>query len=1292
MFKSVRRERELLVVEIYETHQVINFNTIAFEQLLTSCLDNHENLLEVIYFSFEKLNQIKEFDDYFLKSVELTLKLFLESKINEATNEFFSYVRKFLHTYKPALNGSKQAFYIVILKILIKFANNSEDFLVCLLDNGLYEPIISIIRYISDNGINRDLTETLAYSIHLLFKLSINEKYFEMAFILPIKSLIMKYLEGYLRNPSSSVYFEHTSTIVLSCVLFLFNNISNKEKIDDIMLNELIKLCDQLVFQNEDESSFRIIKNDIVDGYEYIRFFRLYDCLVSIKRFVSFMQLNRKIIYPQFLERFNKFLEVDLGNTKYNQNSVTYEKYVCEILSNNKALDFDKFCFVINYECEFKNRNATRFDELAEFILTNCFYDSCKHFYDNTSVVFDQLVSLLETRFNKNLMIFIFKIFIRKCILNSKFLLNNRHISTLFLCQEFGEKFSNFIKYFFKIEKADRYSIERFENDFILSKIEIYELINTIEEALFNNEKFFENILEDLFLNYNAFKSDNEKIDCLFSIKVQLEIVNKYGYKSEKMNQFLNNFTIRSSFIDFDYLLKKLLNRRDTQSVFVSNCDKIIDAFVSKKKLDFQKLANIFSISDLKSLLTDQNIEKIKMLLEVMIQCLRFNYENSEKLYLKESINYFDAVIEIVSHLASMTIRLRDSNKLLELIIFLVFKIHIRKSLLDYESTWLLPEYLLKTIESKQMQAHLVIEYFTNTINDVVIRTLVQLINNPAFEISKSDSVFEFNTFEIYEYLNFLFKKNLSNELSELLKIEFFDKKCLETLMKHLVNKTDIYNQSEQLGDILEIKAILKLILNFYKRFNLPLEPILTKFLTSFKSKDNQHVNIMLLVDELLAIFNKKVVIPEIKIKKEEPINVAQTIILEKLIEERAKYLKTIADISNYEFTRQRFDQILENLKKFAENESKFSDQFITKLEELDINKLFYHLIKFYFEFYGANLIENLNSLLEIILILVIKFSESKDYLINSYQNHNEENAIDILDLLISSILFDDKAFLMMENSKNLKIIQLFMHLLFKLAISSTSKEILKLKFKKFKLYYDFFQRLSFYKKYSCVNLVFMLLANLIDKPIFKELINSETGAVNNTVVNQIKSYLKGFLHSIVDTFFNKPEIHKSGVMIYNLTEKINGCTIDCTCYLHFAIQSFGNFIESDLLLQQYLCYLCLENDECLKMFSRIIQYSAIDEEKLEAIRFVWLLVKNNSIASSLKNDAALIDYLKEYSDNHRIFNIRTYSGAILWNIFTKHENKPNKSGNNKRDLNDENNIDTSFIKLSVQESETHFY
>ena len=158
-------------------------------------------------------------------------------------------------TYKPeydALNDAKHDYYIIVFKILIKFANITNNFLICLVEHGVFDQIIATIRYINDyfleKNINNHLVETFAYSLKLMFKLSLQEKYLESANN-SFKSLLLKNLDSFLKMKISNIYFEFTETIILSNLLCLFNCFLNeKDKIEGQLLNGLIELCKKLVF------------------------------------------------------------------------------------------------------------------------------------------------------------------------------------------------------------------------------------------------------------------------------------------------------------------------------------------------------------------------------------------------------------------------------------------------------------------------------------------------------------------------------------------------------------------------------------------------------------------------------------------------------------------------------------------------------------------------------------------------------------------------------------------------------------------------------------------------------------------------------------------------------------------------------------------------------------------------------------------------------------------------------------------------------------------------------------
>jgi hypothetical protein len=1284
----------------------VSFNTIKFENIFSLIKKDDEiQVLELLKFSVEKLNQIKQFDDYFNKSVEKTLQLILEwnieiTEVRDNFDDFYTYIRRFLMTYKPehdTSSDSKHEYYITILKILIKFANINQNFLTCLVEHGVFDQVIAKIRYINDyfleKGVNKHLAETFAYSLKLMFKLSLQEKYVESVNN-SLKTLLSKNLDNFLKMKMTNVYFEFTETIILSNLMCFYNCILNeKDKIDIQLLSGLIELCKKLVFEynfeEQDFKLYKIIKNEIdID----VNCFQIAECLVSIERFVKFIELNKIDAYDnQFIKYFYQLLESNKRKTIKDEkleNKIDLSvctQFIEEILNNSRTFDFEKFKIIVE---NYKIIKEERLNDLIKFMNCNNIYNS-KFFHISDLNIFDKLIGIAKSNeHNIELITFIFKIFIRKCIIGNDSNFKSKYqniVSDFFL--KFSKTSDILIKMYFKFEEClNNENLMKTYKDYN-HRVEIFEIFNENKANFLFDEKIKDEMVKDLIRFYEKYNNDKNN-EYLFGLKVILDImfdlVKNSNYNNFELKNFLKNFIINKNnelLIDLNPIVNEILILIDKQYVFKTNIEGLLKEHRHNDELDNQKISNILSIHNLKSLLMiRENIQEFKSFIKMIISGLNRNIPGSQPLFLKaEYLDNFIKLYEDLKKQSGTFDEILELNEVLEFLTFLIFKIFLRKTLLDSDTKGMLTG-SFQNIRNTSL--YLVKSYFSNQIDKNLIKDLIMMIHTQA---NNSDDVFVFNSFEIYEYFNLLFKKSIDNGLSDYLRTEFFDKKCFEVLTKNLVNKANAYNCEEQLEDLLDLKSILKLLLNFFKRFNLPSDSNLLVLLKNFKPIDSQYVNLNPLVEELINLLEISISTKN-KNKKEQKISTPVEEILVNIYE-CAKYLKTISDRNDSEVTRSRYVQIRENLLVFVQNSSKFDDEFISKLEtELEINKIFYHLIKLYFDFIK----DDLNDLLEMIIILIIKFTDCKDYSINSYQNHDCVDNIDILDYLLNSIIID-RTFLFKENINTIRIIQIFFYLLYKLATSNYSKEILRVKFKKLNLYHDILQRLNYFKKYSCSNLIYILSASLIDKTEFNHMIYSSSGIVSNGVLSQFKIYLKYYLHSIHDSTNVNVEIHPNGSLLYNLTNKLN--LVDNYCYLNIALHYLADFIEMDSLLQKYFCCLCIDDDQYLNIFFKIFQFSNQTEEKLEAIRIIWLLIVNKKVRNIVKNEINLVYYLKDCTDNHSSFNIRTYCGAILYNISNELENDKSlilsNKNSQKREMknNEDDDFDTTFVKLSIQET-----
>jgi hypothetical protein len=1294
------------------TH-TIAFNTPQFEELLQfyklKSTNNDENYLELIKYSIEKLKQI---DDYFIKSVDITLKLILNDQdtTKYQIKDVYSYIRKFLCTYKPSFDASKQDFYILIIKILIKFTIYDDNFINSLIDNGIYELIIVIINDAdADNASEKNTTQILAYSLYLLFKLSIQERFLEVinGDISRLKTVLMYILE----NKQTGRY---SQSIILSSFL-CFCNLNDKNMIDGL----LIRLCNELVIEywnrNDDIFGYKIVLNDDIEDYEYIKSFNLFDSLISIKKIVDGQKDDA------FKLHFNTFEKLHLHDTR----GTRYEKYFfdqekepgmeigvlkvtvssfIDDIAEKKRLDLKKLDLLLHYDLN-ETLNDEWFDELIKFL--GKYDENCILLADSS--YFDTFLNIFEL-YKPNdwkLLILIYKIFIRKCILKPESRrMYEKKLQNLTNSIETNDEIIVFIKSSFNLSVKNTDLVKKMflwidRPVGVINRVEMFDFLSNLLDTKIEDEtcellrtQFFDGNYFEKILKYLS-DACNDSHENSFEIKTIFELFLRLF---KRYKTFLPDFAILKnilkdfkfsnySFINFHQIINELLSEVGEIGVVQEKLSFDIQKLVVFEEFDKIRLSDIFSNYKLAHLLNDEKV--LHDFIEVLIQSLNNNYDNSEVLYLAGSIDYFTWFIEI----AEMITTIKKEGGLVDSIIFLIFKVYLRKNILEYDlkdnSNRIMK--LLFTVSNN----NLVKTYFSNELNEDLVKKLIFMLQNSL----KSDKIdgFCLNTFENYEYLKNLLNRNLGNEISEYIKLEFFDKSCFEAVITNLFLKYTMYGNQEKLEYILDLKAILELMQYLLKRFVFTDSSYFTKFIrfvNDFKPIDNQYVNLNTLVEDLRGLVrnvsskNSNEAVKPVKI-----IYTEDTIRLE--LEERAQFLKTIADFYNYEYTRQNYMQVVDSLDIIVKYSEKLNAQLIERFELLGMNKLFDHLIRFYFEFIQADLIENLNHLLEIVFFLLIKFSGFKAFNINAYQNHDQEDYIDILDVLISSVLLE-RQFLLSENPNNIKIIQLVMHLLYRLSSFPWSNEILRLKFRKFGLFNDFLQRFTIFRKFGCLNLVFLLISNLVDKKIYNDLIFVTTGVVDNTLISSIKVYLKNYLYSIHDAVYVSTKIHTNGRVVYNLTPEII-FPVDYNCDLELAIKGLGDFIEVDMMHRKYMCYLCLEDGQCLDLFLRMLQFSVDDEEKLAAIRIVWLLVINKTIASKIKLDYKLIDFLKDCTNSHKNFHMRTFAGAILWNTVSKFENDGSKIGGfktQKRDHSsngsgyDSDGINETLVKLSIQESE----
>ena len=592
----------------------------------------------------------------------------------------------------------------------------------------------------------------------------------------------------------------------------------------------------------------------------------------------------------------------------------------------------------------------------------------------------------------------------------------------------------------------------------------------------------------------------------------------------------------------------------------------------------------------------------------------------------------------------------KDDIKINELLEFLLLKIYLRKNTKNLDKSKRL--YFEVSGLVKKSENYLVTGYFLKKFDENLIKQLVKSIH---FKLSniEEDKLFNLNSFEIYEYLVFLLDSNLSDDLIKFLNTEFYDKKCFDLIMNDLEYKYGLFKKGEKKIEFLyDFKTTFKLALAWITKYDLIEDENskrLRNFLATFELPESSSLSFETILDNLKECIQPKV---SKTLKKKNKILETKGDALQILEETLVRFKNLINDIEkNYKEITNCFSHVLVNYKYLNE-------ESVVKIMKSGINKDLFYLIKFYFE----NLkITKFKILLTQILCLLEIFTDFKFY--DIYSDKSDYN-LDVLDLLIDYIIINDGFY----GLTNLQF-QLFTHLLYKLTKCENKIEIIRVKFKKFNLYYDFLKNIKLYKNYDCLNSILMLISNLIYESNYKELFSH--------AITYLKDYTNLFFYSIYEAIYVTKKIQINGKFEYILLpQRID--YIETSCDLSLAITNLAKTIELSKLPRRYLCSICLDDTDYLNMFFLLIQKSFDDYERLAGLHMLWLLlgITDQRIVTKVKSELSLI--LKQWNSNHSCFEIRSFSGSILWLI------------SDKRTINDKNECYANNelnLKYSVQES-----
>ena len=776
-----------------------------------------------------------------------------------------------------------------------------------------------------------------------------------------------------------------------------------------------------------------------------------------------------------------------------------------------------------------------------------------------------------------------------------------------------------------------------------------------IVDAHLNNQNYEYNKcfnLLEIIISFQRFVHAINSHDSSWDLKVKFEEINEKIEKilSENIECLRKDVNLFEFFNDFKRLIQidfdsdKDLKTNVSEISTLMQVDKILEKIRREKAIENkQEFYNLFEKTrNSKNLCTE--------FLKEMIFGLNKSYKNIEILYEKrEEVDFIDKLIFFHKEL-------KETNELKKLTEFLLLKIYLRKRTQDADKKLIL--FCKIKNEVNKSENILVKKFFTFEFDDLLIKELVKQAYLRLLNI-ETEELFTLNSFETYEYFIFIFESNTNENLFKSLRVEINDKKCIDLVLNDLESKYDSYmNKNVKKIEYLYVfRAVLKLTLTWLIKFNIKIQGDHTKrfikFLASFELPQSSELIFEDFVVELKQYLSQT----------NEKVQMVNNKCLEETEEEAIKKFDANLNIlkSAIENVGENYEKISYCLNALLAKAKYLNEENIRVLDDCEINKILFYLIQFYFEYSKQN--QNLNSLLENIFFLLEILAKIKAYNINSFKNADNS---DLLDILISNILIEYGFY-----SVSGLHVKLFFHLLYALSTTEASIEIVKVKFKIFNVYFDILRNIKQLKNFNCLNLIFMVVSNLIDESVCSELITR-----NNFHIYS-KEFIYLFLHSIHNALYSTKKVRKNGKLEYVLME-FTSDYIETSCDLSVAITSLATFIEINQLFKRQLCIMCIEDRDLFNMFTLLIQLSLNDDEILAGLHILWLLLgqHNKIIDRMIKKEVFLLNLLKQWNENHNYFEIKNFSGSILWLL-----------KNLSDDEQEVNIIDDRNLKYSIEES-----
>lgn len=1356
--KYKNKEQCLVITNNYDQNETkIKYGSTEFD----SILDSHENILngneknftQFINFVIDICTYFKPRDCYTFRfenvliclnklAANTKFKIILLKQINK-NEKFFKNIRKFYLIYMPTSDLGDQLKHNIYLKLnqlLVKLLvygepiRNRLKYVKNLFDNGLIDPINDVnndlLSYAtktteSKNVKNDVLYSSLRISLFIIFKLTFNNQY-------------INYMDDKKQNSNNTK--KEINSLLQLLSYYDINTNQNEKDLKFIYLLCLLNFLNQLAIKNTNENQFSInfsifdlieqliinSKNDANNEYYFylkndtndtdldmkMRYFSIFEIIVLVKKFFNHLKRFNQF-KDEYEAKFKAFLQSYFGNdlsafnyyndyndeqrdnddyNSFNIESSTEDENMDEsdddddndkdgekeenndastdTHSNNNVIDviqsIDIFKMFNHEYNTFEHDLSIYKDKIYEIslrLLNDCFGSIFKS--DLNEINFDATLNLLNYTI----------VCVNYNCKNVDFLiLNNEKIDYLDKFVDLFERLMSDLKYkllckrlfilFIKLNMRkymlnDNYNRLKLNNLYKFLKYFDHELFTSSNSTL--KQDSFNSILINNRNDFNTF------LCLLYKTYLKLNLTSNCTLDDGLIKLIVKNlcFILREIYqINSDrYELRDIISdSRDIESsIYILNSNEIYIVLIGFLKFNLASINNTIKVE-----FVDRNC--FNLLISNLIRNIDdYDYQNITSTYYQRCNNHLLNIKLQLSLLDEFLIKKFDIKSIMSLIDVLNTNNNIKLSILKQQDPQI--NELISQINKR-------VEFISQKDTSTAITAELSLTT---IEMLTSDS--NIQTIKIKN--ENVSKENLIRSIEQ--SIRYLNEKFFPQ---------DTFDTDKIMSNIDMILNILKELFNNNGLF------------------DNQFINHIEENCCLTRVFYYLIRY------------YFQLIYLDPLIEQRIKLNSLYLIIIN----------ILIELAKHSEyNIITYQNQHDTNaidILELLINNLFFHE-KYYLNRSNIKYITIFIKLLyklaihdnethkEILRLKFKKFNLFSYILreIHVFKSYNCLNAV----LIIFSVLINRE-------------------LLFQLSVLNNAS------------------KLDANKSTSVTSVVI--------SPI--DVNENDLKLLNNLLISQLKNYIKLYLKSIYEAYYVNIKKYSNGKFQYLLAcdvdekncENIN----EDYCFLDVALKHLSSLIEIDLIFRKYLCYICLANEEymCdlhgntiieqvsdeyvsnialknvkltsknrlqqqqhliqqtnnrleyeikqnyLNIFFNLYKYSTNNDEKLISARFLWLLSINETICKKMKLDYKLTNELEKNSKNHSIFYMRTYSGAILWNVNNKSRfdaiTKTQAINNSRSDVynvndydvdddDDDNNFSAhdasyAFLKLSVEETQ----